>query len=259
MNNQRKPPRCGQRQHIGSRGAGSHKPDTDVNTVRYKTPLHAIPVDLYCSRNHCTTRHCDCIGRPGPAPIPDKTGVCDKIRNNDYWSPLTDYCLPTFVTSEPPLMAGQAGCLQGQNRSAVTHTSSSYARRYLIWLSCDNRCTRYTTPDHFKQHKSQCSLLETIFIAGSILFRPPLCSGFLDIVLLVATKVIPFVFNIGEILSTKTVRVNALTTSPNSTICVNPYSPNFGNIGHGSNSDSHYLRNTNGACAVTGPAESTRL
>ncbi|KAG8269697.1 hypothetical protein J6590_101911 [Homalodisca vitripennis] len=33
------------------------------------------------------------------------------------------------VTSEPPQMAGQAGCLQGQDRSAVTHPSSSHARR----------------------------------------------------------------------------------------------------------------------------------
>ncbi|KAG8269021.1 response to oxidative stress [Homalodisca vitripennis] len=32
------------------------------------------------------------------------------------------------ATSEPPPMAGQAGCLQGQDRSAVTHPSSSHAR-----------------------------------------------------------------------------------------------------------------------------------
>ncbi|KAG8260605.1 hypothetical protein J6590_093282 [Homalodisca vitripennis] len=50
------------------------------------------------------------------------------------------------VTSEPPPMAGQAGCLQGQDRSAVTYPSSSHARRCLIWLSCDNRRTRYTAP-----------------------------------------------------------------------------------------------------------------
>ncbi|KAG8321563.1 hypothetical protein J6590_044394 [Homalodisca vitripennis] len=50
------------------------------------------------------------------------------------------------VTSEPPPTVGQAGCLQGQGRSAVTHPSSSHARRYLIRLSCDNRCTRYTAP-----------------------------------------------------------------------------------------------------------------
>ncbi|KAG8292081.1 hypothetical protein J6590_047981 [Homalodisca vitripennis] len=30
--------------------------------------------------------------------------------------------------------------------SAVTHPSSSHARLCLIWLSCDNRCARYTTP-----------------------------------------------------------------------------------------------------------------
>ncbi|KAG8245215.1 hypothetical protein J6590_009293 [Homalodisca vitripennis] len=43
-------------------------------------------------------------------------------------------------------MAGQAGCLQGQDRSVVTHPSSSHDRRCLIWLSRDNRRTRYTTP-----------------------------------------------------------------------------------------------------------------
>ncbi|KAG8334030.1 hypothetical protein J6590_098523 [Homalodisca vitripennis] len=50
------------------------------------------------------------------------------------------------VTSEPPPMAGQAGCFQGQDRSAVTYPSSSHARRCLIWLFCDNRRTRYTAP-----------------------------------------------------------------------------------------------------------------
>ncbi|KAG8255240.1 hypothetical protein J6590_095494 [Homalodisca vitripennis] len=50
------------------------------------------------------------------------------------------------VTSEPPPTARQAGCLQGQDRSAVTHPSSSHALRCLIQLSCDNRCTRYTAP-----------------------------------------------------------------------------------------------------------------
>ncbi|KAG8308782.1 hypothetical protein J6590_101733, partial [Homalodisca vitripennis] len=48
------------------------------------------------------------------------------------------------VTSEPPPTAGQAGCLQGQDHSAVTHPSSSHARRCLIQLSCDNLCIRYT-------------------------------------------------------------------------------------------------------------------
>ncbi|KAG8302157.1 hypothetical protein J6590_036045 [Homalodisca vitripennis] len=36
------------------------------------------------------------------------------------------------VTSEPRPMVGQADCLQGQNRSAVTHPSSSHTRRCLI-------------------------------------------------------------------------------------------------------------------------------
>ncbi|KAG8298955.1 Disintegrin and metalloproteinase domain-containing protein 17 [Homalodisca vitripennis] len=43
------------------------------------------------------------------------------------------------VTSEPPPMPGQADCLQGQDRSAVTHPSSNHARRCLIRLSRDNR------------------------------------------------------------------------------------------------------------------------
>ncbi|KAG8280271.1 hypothetical protein J6590_085361 [Homalodisca vitripennis] len=50
------------------------------------------------------------------------------------------------VTYEPPQMVGQAGCLQGLDLSAVTHPSSSHARRCLIQLSWDNRCTRYTAP-----------------------------------------------------------------------------------------------------------------
>ncbi|KAG8318927.1 hypothetical protein J6590_102392, partial [Homalodisca vitripennis] len=50
------------------------------------------------------------------------------------------------VTSETSTMAGEAGCLQGQDRSAVTHPSSTYARRFLIRLYCDNRFTRYTPP-----------------------------------------------------------------------------------------------------------------
>ncbi|KAG8336634.1 hypothetical protein J6590_041003 [Homalodisca vitripennis] len=47
-----------------------------------------------------------------------------------------------WLTSEPPPTAGQAGFLQGQDRSAVTHRSSSHARCCLIRLSCDNHCTR---------------------------------------------------------------------------------------------------------------------
>ncbi|KAG8304802.1 hypothetical protein J6590_085727 [Homalodisca vitripennis] len=47
------------------------------------------------------------------------------------------------VTSEPTPMAGQVGCLQGQDRSAGTHLSNNHARRCLIRLSC---CIRYTAP-----------------------------------------------------------------------------------------------------------------
>ncbi|KAG8303856.1 hypothetical protein J6590_002861 [Homalodisca vitripennis] len=36
------------------------------------------------------------------------------------------------VTSEPPPIVGQAGCLQGQDCSAVTHPSSSHDKRYLF-------------------------------------------------------------------------------------------------------------------------------
>ncbi|KAG8316938.1 hypothetical protein J6590_037283, partial [Homalodisca vitripennis] len=43
-------------------------------------------------------------------------------------------------------LAEQVGCFPGQNRPALTHPSSSYDRRCLIQLSCDNRCTRYNVP-----------------------------------------------------------------------------------------------------------------
>ncbi|KAG8274107.1 hypothetical protein J6590_008255 [Homalodisca vitripennis] len=61
---------------------------------------------------------------------------------------LTLYLGTNFlkVTSESPPMAGQAGYLQRQDRSAVTHPSSNHTRRCFIRLSCDNRCTRYTAP-----------------------------------------------------------------------------------------------------------------
>ncbi|KAG8283749.1 hypothetical protein J6590_011119 [Homalodisca vitripennis] len=52
--------------------------------------------------------------------------------------------LKALPNHHPP--ARQAGCLQGQDRSAVTHPSSSHARRCLIWLSHDNRHTHFTTP-----------------------------------------------------------------------------------------------------------------
>ncbi|KAG8283950.1 hypothetical protein J6590_003642 [Homalodisca vitripennis] len=42
------------------------------------------------------------------------------------------------VTSEPPPMAGQAGCFQGQDRSAVTNPRRSHARRCLIRLGRKN-------------------------------------------------------------------------------------------------------------------------
>ncbi|KAG8247707.1 hypothetical protein J6590_055653 [Homalodisca vitripennis] len=51
-----------------------------------------------------------------------------------------------MVTSEPPPMVGHASCLHGKDRLAVTHPSSSHARRCFIRLSCNNRRTRYTAP-----------------------------------------------------------------------------------------------------------------
>ncbi|KAG8303501.1 hypothetical protein J6590_007159 [Homalodisca vitripennis] len=48
------------------------------------------------------------------------------------------------VTSKPPPMAGLA--VACKDRSAVTHPSSSHARRCLIQLSRDNRYTPYTAP-----------------------------------------------------------------------------------------------------------------
>ncbi|KAG8284168.1 hypothetical protein J6590_003861 [Homalodisca vitripennis] len=52
------------------------------------------------------------------------------------------------VTSEPPPMVGQAGCLQGQDRSAITHPSISHALCCLIRL--------YTY--HWVQEKPMCHL-----------------------------------------------------------------------------------------------------
>ncbi|KAG8331704.1 hypothetical protein J6590_035661 [Homalodisca vitripennis] len=68
-----------------------------------------------------------------------KLGLRDPLQHNLETNGLQ-------VTSEPPPMAGQAGCLQGQDRSAATHRRSNHGRRCLIRLSCDNRCTHYTAP-----------------------------------------------------------------------------------------------------------------
>ncbi|KAG8311492.1 hypothetical protein J6590_042358 [Homalodisca vitripennis] len=51
-----------------------------------------------------------------------------------------------MVTSVPSPTAWQASCLQGQDRSEVSHPSSSHVRRCVIWLPCDNRRSRYTAP-----------------------------------------------------------------------------------------------------------------
>ncbi|KAG8330017.1 hypothetical protein J6590_073331 [Homalodisca vitripennis] len=73
------------------------------------------------------------------------------------------------VTSEPPPTAGQADCLQRQDRSAVTHTSSNHARRCLIRLSCDNQYTRYTAPLALEHSKNRCVIktLATLWMSRS--------------------------------------------------------------------------------------------
>ncbi|KAG8262689.1 hypothetical protein J6590_049237 [Homalodisca vitripennis] len=76
------------------------------------------------------------------------------------------------VTSKPPLMTGYAGCLQGQDRSAVTYPSSSHGRRCLIWLSSDNHCTRYTAP---LLHRAYSLILRI----SNVLFALDLTSGIL--------------------------------------------------------------------------------
>ncbi|KAG8302769.1 hypothetical protein J6590_025048 [Homalodisca vitripennis] len=58
------------------------------------------------------------------------------------------------VTSEPPLTAGQAGCLQGQDR--LSGHPSKQLPRCLIWLSCDNPRTRYTAPLTFLDFLPYC-------------------------------------------------------------------------------------------------------
>ncbi|KAG8254299.1 hypothetical protein J6590_011997 [Homalodisca vitripennis] len=65
---------------------------------------------------------------------------------NEALSTLNLGTIGLKVTSELPPTAGQAGCFEEQDDSSVTLPSNSHARRCLILLSCDNRCTRYTTP-----------------------------------------------------------------------------------------------------------------
>ncbi|KAG8320873.1 hypothetical protein J6590_059433 [Homalodisca vitripennis] len=83
-------------------------------------------------------------------------------------------------TEKPSLkpMVGQAGCLQGLDLSAVTYPSSSHARRCLIQLSCDNRCTRYTAP-LAEVWIHDCEIMRLIQTA--LLNRPPIvCNGIGD-------------------------------------------------------------------------------
>ncbi|KAG8253680.1 hypothetical protein J6590_029255 [Homalodisca vitripennis] len=58
------------------------------------------------------------------------------------------------VTSEPPQMAGQADCLQGQDCSAVSYPSSSHARHYrgsgITW-----RAARQSTHERMRRPRPQ--------------------------------------------------------------------------------------------------------
>ncbi|KAG8255792.1 hypothetical protein J6590_084474 [Homalodisca vitripennis] len=73
------------------------------------------------------------------------------------------------VTSEPPPMAGQAGRMQGQDRSAVTCLSSSHARRCLFWLSCDNRRTMYRSCFCKSDHEA-CWIYGPFHVIGELAF-----------------------------------------------------------------------------------------
>ncbi|KAG8331493.1 hypothetical protein J6590_039839 [Homalodisca vitripennis] len=58
------------------------------------------------------------------------------------------------VTSEPPPMAGKAGRLQGQDRSAVNYPSSGHARRCLIvWWSSELVSLRKKLRTLFRREK----------------------------------------------------------------------------------------------------------
>ncbi|KAG8304731.1 hypothetical protein J6590_086893 [Homalodisca vitripennis] len=75
------------------------------------------------------------------------------------------------VTYEPPPMVGQAGCLQGLDLSAVTHPSSSHARRCLIQLFWDNHCTRYTAPLTCGLFKVPASIDHQLFVMESVITK----------------------------------------------------------------------------------------
>ncbi|KAG8268949.1 hypothetical protein J6590_011560 [Homalodisca vitripennis] len=59
-------------------------------------------------------------------------GVEGKVGNKKLFLTLNLGTNGLMVNSEPPPIAWEAGCLQGQDHSAVTHPSSSHARRCLI-------------------------------------------------------------------------------------------------------------------------------
>ncbi|KAG8331684.1 hypothetical protein J6590_035638 [Homalodisca vitripennis] len=50
---------------------------------------------------------------------------------NDRFTDWLELVSTDQVTSEPPAMAGQASCFQGQDRSAVTHPSSNHAQKLI--------------------------------------------------------------------------------------------------------------------------------
>ncbi|KAG8280614.1 hypothetical protein J6590_077292 [Homalodisca vitripennis] len=59
------------------------------------------------------------------------------------------------MPSEPPPMTGHAACLQGQNNPAVTHQRRSHSQRCVIWLSCNNHGTRYTSSQRSGENRTK--------------------------------------------------------------------------------------------------------
>ncbi|KAG8278549.1 hypothetical protein J6590_016805 [Homalodisca vitripennis] len=83
---------------------------------QFHYPIEQILPNIYCNRSWCFGYNL----RPR-----SKLGLEALLTLNLGTNGLK-------VTSEPPPMTGQAGRLQGQDRSAVTCPSSSHARRCLI-------------------------------------------------------------------------------------------------------------------------------
>ncbi|KAG8319861.1 hypothetical protein J6590_082671 [Homalodisca vitripennis] len=84
------------------------------------------------------------------------------------------------VTSGPPPTAGQAGCLQGQDRSAITLPSSSHARLCLIRLQ--KKAIRTIANINFREScrpafkKLQLLTLLCLYILEAVLFCKSKCA-----------------------------------------------------------------------------------